>query len=377
MLLTIPVEDLLASQLDIKLGHADGRLSCKLKPNSSNYNSLAPKSCASLILNLESVQGDNGYTLSLYASPDESVRLPPPTPSDPPLAPPADCNMHEVDFSQSMPAMDIDNNFMSFLLSDASPPPDYFSDNSYAPSPASVSSGYSLFDKPEINGDLDQPFDFDFASSCMSAGNGDFDTHQFSRLMGIASNDSQPYTSSSPPSDPGPSRLASPSPAPVPDVPNASTSASASPSASSPSSTHTNFITAASPVPEPPTAGENRSGKTGRRAQYPCLHPTCERVLTSPYTRQVHMGTHKTKVRKGFPCTLGCGEAFTRQHDRQRHEVALHGKKCKHVCTRCRRFFSSAKMLDRHVCRGHRQGAIQWPLGDEEVPDVIPVLESP
>ncbi|KAJ6491506.1 hypothetical protein DFH09DRAFT_1291064 [Mycena vulgaris] len=195
--------------------------------------------------------------------------------------------------------------------------------------------------------------------------------------MDIVSNDSQPYTSSSPPSDPGPSRLASPSPAPAPDTPNASTSASVSPSASSPSSTHTNFITAASPVPELPTAGENRSGKTGRRAQYPCLHPTCERVLTSPYTRQVHMGTHRTKVRKAFPCTLGCGEAFTRQHDRQRHEVALHGKKCKHVCARCRRFFSSAKMLDRHVCRGHRQGAIQWPLGDEEVPDGIPVLESP
>ncbi|KAJ7855620.1 hypothetical protein B0H14DRAFT_2754476, partial [Mycena olivaceomarginata] len=77
--------------------------------------------------------------------------------------------------------------------------------------------------------------------------------------------------------------------------------------------------------------------------------------------------TQKIKPRKVFTCTMSCGEVFTRQHDRHRHEVTLHGNKCKHVCSHCKRFFSTAKMLDRHVCRGHRQGTrqgtIQWPLG--------------
>jgi hypothetical protein len=77
----------------------------------------------------------------------------------------------------------------------------------------------------------------------------------------------------------------------------------------------------------------------------------------------VHMGTHTAKPRKAFTCTLGCGEVFTRQHDRHRHEVALHGKQCAHVCARCKRFFTTEKMLGRHVCRGYRQSGIQWPLG--------------
>jgi hypothetical protein len=158
------------------------------------------------------------------------------------------------------------------------------------------------------------------------------------------------------------------SPSPACDRQNASPSASDSSSASSPSSPRTTFIACATPLTPPPsetdTHPENTApNRVGRRGQYPCLHPSCSRVLTSPYTRQVHMGTHAPKPRKAFLCTMGCGEVFTRQHDRHRHEVALHGKKCTHVCARCKRFFSTAKMLDRHVCRGHRQGAIQWPLG--------------
>jgi hypothetical protein len=152
------------------------------------------------------------------------------------------------------------------------------------------------------------------------------------------------------------------------ELPSPSPSASAPSSMSSPSSPHTTFIACATtPTPllsetDTPSA-DTAPTKIGRRGQYPCLHPSCSRVLTSPYTRQVHMGTHSPKPRKAFLCTMGCGEVFTRQHDRHRHEVALHGKKCTHVCARCKRFFSTAKMLDRHVCRGHRQGAIQWPLG--------------
>jgi hypothetical protein len=137
-------------------------------------------------------------------------------------------------------------------------------------------------------------------------------------------------------------------------------------STSVPPPSHTTLIVSATQPPSESAtspAPDIVTVKTGRRAQYPCQHPSCSRVLTSPYTRQVHMETHKVKPRKAFTCTMGCGEVFTRQHDRHRHEVALHGKQCTHVCSRCKRFFSTQKMLDRHVCRGHRQGAIQWPLG--------------
>lgn len=134
-------------------------------------------------------------------------------------------------------------------------------------------------------------------------------------------------------------------------------------------SNYTSFIAAPSPQ-TPPSSDDSEDtnsdtgGRTGRRAQYPCMYPTCERILTSPYTRQVHMRTHKPKVPKPFVCSMACGQAFTRQHDRRRHEVVLHGKKCEHVCARCKRFFSSEKMLQRHVCRGHREGTLQWPLSD-------------
>ncbi|KAJ7626862.1 hypothetical protein FB45DRAFT_699385, partial [Roridomyces roridus] len=80
-----------------------------------------------------------------------------------------------------------------------------------------------------------------------------------------------------------------------------------------------------------------------------CTYPSCKRVLTNPYTHQIHMRTHiRVPSPKTFTCTLGCGESFTRRHDRQRHEVALHGKKCKDVCAKCERSFASRQTLDRH-----------------------------
>lgn len=127
-----------------------------------------------------------------------------------------------------------------------------------------------------------------------------------------------------------------------------------------------------SPIPYEPMsiidskASQDLPPNLPRRAQYACLHPGCERVLMSMYTRQVHMTTHRPKTRKVFTCSLGCAESFTRQHDRQRHEVLLHGKKCEHICSRCERFFSSQKMLERHTCRGRRHGSIRWPLADDE-----------
>ncbi|KAF8146515.1 hypothetical protein K438DRAFT_1447995, partial [Mycena galopus ATCC 62051] len=130
-------------------------------------------------------------------------------------------------------------------------------------------------------------------------------------------------------------------------------------SCSSPS--NTTFIHSGppeSPLSEPDATQPAESGKIGC-AQYPCLHPTCDRVLTSLHTRETHMRTHNAKVPKVLLCTLGCSKTFTREHDRQRHEVTLHGKKHNHICTRCKRFFSNTKRLNRHVCRGRRQGWIQ------------------
>jgi hypothetical protein len=275
--------------------------------------------------------------------------------------------------------VDMDRSAMSsFLMSDTSFALDYYSSFS-----ASTSS--SVGSSPPSHGDLSlqHDLDLDFASGCLSADTSvysDFDTHNFSRrecfrtLKFVSKRDPQHISVMgiapaclTPPSDctesaRTPSPLLPCTPPPAGDVQTTPTSASTS----VPPPSHTTFIACAT---QPPSgratspALDTASGKNGRRAQYPCQHPSCSRVLTSPYTRQVHMGTHKIKPRKAFTCTMGCGEVFTRQHDRHRHEVALHGKKCTHVCSRCKRFFSTEKMLNRHVCRGHRQGAIQWPLG--------------
>ncbi|KAL1696333.1 hypothetical protein GGG16DRAFT_108445 [Schizophyllum commune] len=53
---------------------------------------------------------------------------------------------------------------------------------------------------------------------------------------------------------------------------------------------------------------------------------------------------------RNFPCTMGCGEEFSRQHDRFRHEVLKHERSCRWVCDTCHKFFGSQKNLDRHVC---------------------------
>ncbi|KAL1665444.1 ABC1 family-domain-containing protein [Schizophyllum commune] len=47
---------------------------------------------------------------------------------------------------------------------------------------------------------------------------------------------------------------------------------------------------------------------------------------------------------------MGCGEEFSRQHDRFRHEVLKHERSCRWVCDTCHKFFGSQKNLDRHVC---------------------------
>jgi hypothetical protein len=86
------------------------------------------------------------------------------------------------------------------------------------------------------------------------------------------------------------------------------------------------------------------------RRRFACLVPGCARRFTSQYTLKVHMEAHKPKPRTSFPCTLGCSETFSRQHDRLRHEVAKHGKVCDWLCGDCGRFFSSKKTLGNHKC---------------------------
>jgi hypothetical protein len=95
------------------------------------------------------------------------------------------------------------------------------------------------------------------------------------------------------------------------------------------------------------------------RRRFPCVVIGCERRFTSQYTLKVHLEAHKPKPRSSFPCTLGCNERFSRQHDRLRHEVAKHGKVCEFLCDDCGRFFSTKKTLGNHKCPV-AQGGTRW-----------------
>jgi hypothetical protein len=96
-----------------------------------------------------------------------------------------------------------------------------------------------------------------------------------------------------------------------------------------------------------------------QKRRFPCLILGCARRFTSQYTLKVHMEAHKPKPRVSFPCTHGCSERFSRQHDRLRHEVAKHGRICEFLCDDCGRFFSSKKTLGNHKCPV-AQGGTRW-----------------
>ncbi|KAF9472722.1 hypothetical protein BDN70DRAFT_440644 [Pholiota conissans] len=106
------------------------------------------------------------------------------------------------------------------------------------------------------------------------------------------------------------------------------------------------------------TATEAVDPQASRR-RFPCIIIGCDRRFTSQYTLKVHMEAHKPKPRTSFPCTLGCSERFSRQHDRLRHEVAKHGKVCEFLCDECGRFFSTKKTLGNHKCPV-AQGGTRW-----------------
>jgi uncharacterized Zn-finger protein len=96
-----------------------------------------------------------------------------------------------------------------------------------------------------------------------------------------------------------------------------------------------------------------------QKRRVPCEMPGCARRFTSQYTLKVHMQAHRPKPKVSFPCTEGCSERFSRQHDRLRHEVAKHGKICEFLCDDCGRFFSSRKTLGNHKCPV-AQGGTRW-----------------
>ncbi|EIM88902.1 uncharacterized protein STEHIDRAFT_138053 [Stereum hirsutum FP-91666 SS1] len=117
----------------------------------------------------------------------------------------------------------------------------------------------------------------------------------------------------------------------------------------------------ASTLTEEQTQGSGVPGSTSR--PFPCLEPGCTLRFTRKYTRKVHMETHTRakQQRKSFVCGVaGCGECFSRKHDRLRHEVGKHGQECEWTCRQCGRFFSSQTTLERHMMdAGHRNERVQ------------------
>ena len=132
-----------------------------------------------------------------------------------------------------------------------------------------------------------------------------------------------------------------------------------------------NNLTLNSFPPSSPSASESSSKKgrdhsptsseqeTAVRPRFVCLTPGCGRRFKSQHTLKVHVDAHRPKTRIPFPCTLGCSETFSRQHDRLRHEVAKHKKVCDWLCNDCGRFFSSARTLGNHKCPRSPEGT-RW-----------------
>ncbi|KAG7442160.1 uncharacterized protein BT62DRAFT_446826 [Guyanagaster necrorhizus] len=115
-------------------------------------------------------------------------------------------------------------------------------------------------------------------------------------------------------------------------------------------------------VPQPTTPTPSRandSDDAARRKIHPCLIPGCGRRFANRYTLKMHTEAHKPKNRPSYPCSFGCNEWFSRQHDRLRHEVSKHNKACEFLCNLCGRFFSTAKTLANHKCP-NAPGETRW-----------------
>ncbi|KAJ7437428.1 hypothetical protein B0H11DRAFT_1885148 [Mycena galericulata] len=128
-----------------------------------------------------------------------------------------------------------------------------------------------------------------------------------------------------------------------PSPPSTSPSASSATSDTSPGSSPT-FYGFFPPSPSVSSASPRRKFK--------CLKPECKRLFKNSHRLKVHLETHKSKAPRVFQCTAGCAAFFSRQHDRLRHEVTQHGRKCEWVCEICSVFFSTSKTLENHRCKG-------------------------
>lgn len=169
------------------------------------------------------------------------------------------------------------------------------------------------------------------------------DSHQNTRALGAAV-DNRPYAISE----------ASGSPA--------AESVNALPDESDIFSPCSSSSSSAPPPVSPDSDGANSStsySPTRRKRTVAC--PKCPRHFTNEYTLKVHSRTHKPKTPKSLPCTMGCPEHFSRQHDRLRHEVLKHARECEWVCERCRKFFSSKRTLSNHMCRDGGS-AMRWEI---------------
>jgi hypothetical protein len=140
-------------------------------------------------------------------------------------------------------------------------------------------------------------------------------------------------------------------------TPPSSVTSLSSSASSSASSRYSSPASDVADLPAPSDSATSAAAPAGKRHErydrrrFPCPIPDCNRRFTSQYTLKVHVKAHRPKPRPCFPCTLGCNEQFSRQHDRLRHEVAKHRKVCEWSCGECGRFFSSSKTLGNHKCK--------------------------
>jgi hypothetical protein len=153
MLLSVAIEDLLASELEIKLSHVDGHLSCDFKPNVHHKrDSPTHQTSSGGVISIRSVWGEHGYVLGLYASPTEAS-----IPVANFLPPTAHSTAQEAHLGTIAMNMDYD----PLIFPDTSPL------HSYSPA-ASTSSG--AISSPKFHAELQNDWELEFATSTMSAG---------------------------------------------------------------------------------------------------------------------------------------------------------------------------------------------------------------
>lgn len=119
---------------------------------------------------------------------------------------------------------------------------------------------------------------------------------------------------------------------------------------SSETQSHSPSQAASMPVEDNPIQPAAPKTRACKRRKLSCTFAGCNGRFTSNYTLKLHADAHMPKRRLWFPCTAGCSNQFSRQHDRLRHEVAKHSKVSEWICGDCDRFFSTNRTLISHKC---------------------------